>query len=388
MIQRQPYNPRTNSTEPPALPKIPQPPPARGPLTDFARRSVVAVLITLLLVTLAVVCWRGVHVLLEAFAGLLFALFLNTLSDRLSRHTRLSYGWALTVTVVSLFAITGGVGLLLGNRLALQVESLSQTLPQSLQRVQEYLSEYPWGRVLLEHLPQAAQSLTEAGGAAPVKGFFSGIMYLFEAVIVILVVAIFGAAEPDVYREGLLHLVPPKHRTRVGEAIDAVVFNLRWWLVGQISLMVLIGGTTLVGLWLMGVPLALTLGVIAGTMEMIPYIGAWASAVPAALMAMIKGPGHVVGVLGLFLFLHILEGYVLLPIIQRRAVHQPPALTIVMQVLFGELLGFLGLFVAAPLTVMLVVLLKMLYVEDTLGDEAVDVPGEPGNEAKPAVKSD
>ena len=88
--------------------------------------------------------------------------------------------------------------------------------------------------------------------------------------------------------------------------------------------------------------------------------------------------------MALFLFLHVLEGYVLLPLVQRRSVHLPPALTPVMQVLFGELLGFLGLFVAAPLTVTVVVLLQMLYVEDTLDDQAVEVPGEPGKEAKPA----
>jgi predicted PurR-regulated permease PerM len=94
-----------------------------------------------------------------------------------------------------------------------------------------------------------------------------------------------------------------------------------------------------------------------------------------------------VATLALFLALHLLECYVLLPLVQRRAVLMPPALTLILQVLFGELLGLMGLFVAAPLTVAAVVLLKMLYVEDTLGDEAVDVPGEPGNEQKPARKT-
>jgi predicted PurR-regulated permease PerM len=76
-----------------------------------------------------------------------------------------------------------------------------------------------------------------------------------------------------------------------------------------------------------------------------------------------------------------------LPLIQRRSVHLPPALTLVAQVLLGELLGILGLFIAAPLTAAAMVLLKMLYVEDTLGDEAVNVPGEPGNEAKQSAQT-
>ena len=151
--------------------------------------------------------------------------------------------------------------------------------------------------------------------------------------------------------------------------------------------MVAIGVSTTVGLWIIGVPLALTLGIIAGVFELVPYLGPWLSAVPAALMALLVSPTHLVATLVLFLALHVLEGYVLLPLVQRRAVLMPPALTLIMQVLFGELLGLMGLFVAAPLTVAAVVLLKMLYVEDTRGDEAVDVPGEPGNEEKPARKT-
>jgi predicted PurR-regulated permease PerM len=361
------------------------PPPDRGVtpsavvrfrLSDFARRTVVAVLITLLLLGLAAACWYGVYVLLEAFAGVLFAVFLTALSDWLAKHSRLSYGWSLLVVVIALLVLVVGVGWLLGNRLAVQAESMAHRLPQAFEQVRAYLQHRAWGRVVLEHLPGAANSAAGAGAWLPVTNVFTGVINVFEFVIVVLVVGIFGAAEPRLYRAGVMHLVPPRHRRRAGEAVDTVVFNLRWWLVGQVCLMVIIGLTTMCGLWLIGVPLALTLGVLTGALEIIPYLGAWMSAAVAALMALLIGPLHLLGVLALYLFLHILEGYVLLPLIQRRAVHLPPALTIVMQVLLAELLGFLGLLVAAPLTVMLVVLLKMLYVEDTLGDEAVDVPGE------------
>src|SRR4029077_13399958 len=114
-------------------------------------------------------------------------------------------------------------------------------------------------------------------------------------------------------------------------------------------------------------------------------VGPWLSAVPAALVALMLSPYHLMMTLGLYLALHILEGYVLLPMVQRHEVHIPPALTLVAKVLLGELLGVMGLFVAAPLTVSSVVLLKMLYVEDALGDEAIDVPGEAEKEKKPAT---
>jgi predicted PurR-regulated permease PerM len=140
--------------------------------------------------------------------------------------------------------------------------------------------------------------------------------------------------------------------------------------------MVAISLTTMAALWLLGIPLALVLGLIAGLMELVPYVGPFLSVIPAALVAVLVGPVHLLAVLGLYLALHVIEGYILEPLVQRRAVLLPPALTILMQVLLSDLLGMLGLFVAAPLTVTGMVLLKMLYVEDTLGDQSVTVPGE------------
>jgi predicted PurR-regulated permease PerM len=99
--------------------------------------------------------------------------------------------------------------------------------------------------------------------------------------------------------------------------------------------------------------------------------------VPAALIALLISPWHLVLTIGLYLGLHLLEGYVMVPLVQRRAVEVMPALTLVAQILLGKVFGILGLFVAAPLTTVAVVLLKMLYVEDTLGDQTVEVPGEP-----------
>ncbi len=367
-----------------SVPERPLPPRPMKPyldLADVARRTVVVVLVSVLLLTVAYVCWRGIHVLLQAFAGVLFALFLTTLSDWLSRHTKLSYRMSLGAMVLALVLVAAGIGWLLADRLAAQTAELTEQLPRSFEQIRNYLAQYPWGQMLLEHVPRAAtRTLTEASGFSRMTGLIAGVASFLVTVVVVLVVGIFGAEDPQLYRNGLLHLLPPPYRDRAGEALDAIVFNLRWWLVGQVVLMAAIWLTTTLGLWLLGVPLALTLGLIAGLLEMIPYIGPWLSAVPAALMALLVGPWTLLLTLGLFLLLHLLEGYVLVPLIQKRVVLMPPALTLVMQVLLGDLLGLMGLFVAAPLTVVIVVLLKMLYVEDTLGDQEVIVPGEPGTE--------
>lgn len=354
-------------------------------MTDFARRVVVALLITLMMLAIAIILWRGAQVLAEAFAGVLFAVFLNALSSWVHQHTRLSYRWSLAVVVLGLCLMGGGLGYFLWNRLSVQIGEMIHTLPQSLDRIRAYLMQYTWGQYLVENAPSAATGLAEGGQFTRLTGFVSGVAGFLEAVIVILIVGIFGAAEPGLYKEGLFHLVPPQHRPRAGEAIDAIAFNLRHWLVGQVLLMVILGITTWAGLALIGIPLALTLGIMAGILELIPYIGAWLAAVPAGLLALLKGPEYLAFTLGLYLFLHLLEGYVLLPLIQRRAVHLPPALTLVAQVLMGRLLGILGLFVAAPLTVAAMILLKMLYVKDTLGDQNVNVPGGPSQDMKEAA---
>jgi predicted PurR-regulated permease PerM len=375
--------PRSAFTRPaPAPAEAPHPAPHAG-LIAYTRR----VIVTLLLVALAYLLWRGTHVLLQAFAGVLFAVFLHALAEWFHKRTGVRYGWSLTVVVVVLLLVAGGLGWLLSSRIAGQAAQLADKVPQSVQQLRDTLNQTALGQKVLGQVSQGQVSFADVTRFFHVQDILSGVTAFLVTAVVIFFVGVFGAAEPGLYRAGLLHLVPARHRRRATEAVGAVAFNLRWWLLGQVFLMVAIGASTGVGLWIIGVPLAMTLGIIAGVFELVPYLGPWLSAVPASLMALLVGPSHLIATLALFLALHLLEGYVLLPLVQRRSVMMPPALTLIMQVLFGELLGLMGLFVAAPLTVALVVLLKMLYVEDTLGDEAVQVPGEPGNDPAPARKT-
>jgi predicted PurR-regulated permease PerM len=146
----------TSTRTPPPAPTGEQgtpPPPQRRELGHFARRVVVAVLISLGFLALALILWTGIHVLMQAFAGVLFALFLTGLSEWVSKHTRLFYGWSLTVVVAGLFVLTGGLGWFLEARLVRQIEELSEKLPQSLKEVQDYIRQYSWGDKLLEQVP-------------------------------------------------------------------------------------------------------------------------------------------------------------------------------------------------------------------------------------------
>ncbi len=147
------------------------------------------------------------------------------------------------------------------------------------------------------------------------------------------------------------------------------------WLIGKAISMLIIGTVTSVSLYLLNIPLALVLGLIAGLLNFIPYLGPIIAGVPAVLIAFSQSPADGGYTLVVFTMIHVLEGYLLIPLIERRTIALPPALTIVMQVLLGSMAGLTGAALATPLTAVIVVLVAMLYVQDVL-DVPVKPPGE------------
>jgi predicted PurR-regulated permease PerM len=193
-------------------------------------------------------------------------------------------------------------------------------------------------------------------------------------VFVVLVSGIYLAAQPGMYVTGLLMLAPHARRPRYREVLGRLGYVLRWWMIGQLVPMVVIGTITAVGLKAIGVPMWWFLGLLAALFNFIPNFGPLVSGVPAFLLALAESPAKAMWVVVLYVVAQNLEGYVLTPLVQRRAVEMPPALLILFQVLAGLLLGALGVVLAAPLLAVVVVAIKMLYVEDVLGDRA-EVPG-------------
>jgi predicted PurR-regulated permease PerM len=132
--------------------------------------------------------------------------------------------------------------------------------------------------------------------------------------------------------------------------------------------MAVVGFLTAVGLWVAGIPLAFVLGLIAALLSFVPYIGPIASVVPAALVALAESPTKVLYVFIIYGVVQLLESYLITPLIQERAVSIPPAVLISAQVIMGILAGAIGVLMATPLAVVLIVLVQMLYLADVLGD--------------------
>jgi predicted PurR-regulated permease PerM len=345
-----------------------QPPrsPGKAP-SRFSRRVLRALLIAVVALTALALVSRAGEILLLLFAGTLFAIFLNGIARWLAEKLHLAYWLSLTLTVATLFAAATGLGWWLGPRLARQTATLLGQVPATAQavigadRLKGWIQGLSKGGTesVLHNLETA---LTTARGVLTVTIKFLGGLAIF------LFLGIYGAAQPGVYRRAVVRLVPVPGRKRADEVITAIVVSLHRWLFGRVLAMIFVGAATSLVFWLLGIPVALALGLLAGLLAFIEYIGAIVSALPALAMAANHGGPTVIWVLILFTGVHAVEGYVLTPLLARRTVQFPPGFTLSVQLLFGVFFGLLGVTLATPATVVFTLLIRMLYVEDALGD--------------------
>jgi len=212
-----------------------------------------------------------------------------------------------------------------------------------------------------------SQQLT--GASRYLFPFLSSTLAVAAGLVLVLFLAIYTGAEPKLYHDGLMHLFPKRARPRAGQVLSEMAIVLRKWLVTQLIAMLVIGAVTTTVLLLLGVKAAVALGLIAGLLEFVPTVGPIMSAVPAIAMGFVDSPEKALYVLIAYVGIQFLENHLLIPLLMRGGLDLPPALTIVAQALMTLLFGFLGLMVAVPLTAAVMVPVKMLYVEDTLGDD-------------------
>ena len=186
---------------------------------------------------------------------------------------------------------------------------------------------------------------------------------------------VFLAAQPRFYRTGAIKLVPPGRRPLIAEAIGECEKALRLWLRGQIMAMLVIGIMTGFGLWLLGVESWLVLGILAGFFEFIPFAGPILSAIPGVLIALVQSPELALWTAAMYVFVQHAEAYLIQPLIQQYAVEVPAVVLLFALLAFALLFGVVGVFFAAPLTVVTYVLVKRLYVVEAL-DTPTPIPGE------------
>lgn len=314
--------------------------------------------LTLGLAVMGLIIWLLGDVLTILFAAALFGVVLHGLSRILVKHLRLPYGWSLTAVVIAL--VSAVVMLVWGSGPAIVNEAarLQDALHQQEASLRATLQNNPTGQMILNYLPtslggkQGGGSLASLGSriAGSMTGILGSAFGAAGTIVVILIAGLYFAMDPAQYANGALRLVPVAQRPRARMLMLRASQTLWAWVAGQSLDMLVVGVLSGVGLWFIGVPLALALGVLAGLCNFIPYIGAIMGAVPALLLALSLGTRETIMVAVLYSVIQFFEGNVLAPVIQRHAVQMPPAVTVLSQTLFGAILGFPGLIFASPLT--------------------------------------
>lgn len=346
---------------------------ARRDSTYLARIAVV-----LLVIFLTVVAWYLMPALLLFFTGVLLAVLLNMPAAWLARHTHMPTHWALVAVLVLLVALIGLFVRWLAPRLLDQTAALADALRDSINLVERYLGRSVLGSRLLDSVDPAngfLNTLLNFQNVPRLFTMFTGVFGGFADFLVVLFLGIYLAATPSVYVDGVIGLFPHTYRARLHEVMDATGEVLRRWLLTRMVEMVVVGGLTGLGLWLLGVPLAPVLGLITGLLVFIPILGTYLAILPAAVVALAQGPATLLYVLLIYTAAQFFQDYMLAPTLESQIITIPPVLMLGSQLVLGLLGGLLGVAMAVPIAVVVMVWVKLLYIEDVLGDP-VNLPGE------------
>jgi predicted PurR-regulated permease PerM len=267
--------------------------------------------------------------------------------------------------MVLLVLVLSGTGLMLGVQLSDQLSELWNRLPEFASSAKTYIAQTTFGRTLLQLLPDAKSMFDglTAGSAVTAATATLGVL---ANVILVVFLGVFFALTPKLYARGFVGLFPPVYRARVEDTLAETAAVLRAWLRGQFVAMLAVGFMTWLGLLLLDVPLALGLAFLAFLLEFIPVLGPIVAAVPAILVGLSVSPMLGLWVMLLYIAIQQVESYLLLPLVQRWAVHLPPALGLIGIVAFGVLFGWIGVLLAAPLMVATTVCVRKLYLESIL----------------------
>ncbi|HKW49028.1 MAG TPA: AI-2E family transporter [Gemmatimonadaceae bacterium] len=364
--------------------------------------------------------WFASPLFLTAFLGILFGLAVSSGADHLVRwHIRRAAGAALVV--MTFIGLLVGFGTWVAPTIRVQSVELRRRLPEAIDRLELWVNRHNDGLIgsflTTSNGPVRHDSSQARGGttssarpgvqsneadstsATPLRDrisrqiagatrylfpFLSSTLEVLGGLLIILFLAIYIGADPDLYHRGLMQLFPRRARDRAGEVLSAMATVLRRWLVTQLIAMVVIGTVTTVVLLLLDVKAAFALGILAGLLEFIPTVGPILSAVPAVAMGFLDSPEKALYVAIAFWAIQFAENHLLIPLLMKGGVDVPPALTILSQALMAILFGFLGLMCAVPILAATMIAVKMLYVEDVVGERVSVTNENPATDVAPA----
>lgn len=299
-------------------------------------------------------------VLFLILAAVLISIYFHGCADLLKKYLHWPSKLTVVVSVVFNLLLLIGFFWFVGARIQQQVSQLSTTLPETIQNVKDQMSRSTIGNKALQLLNSTGDSKKTMDVA---KHFFSSGFGILSDLYIVILLALFFTASPSLYKKGMIQLLPTKAKDKGKELISDLQNVLKKWLEGAIIGFFFIAILTGIGLLIIGMPLVLTLALIAGLLNFIPNFGPLIALIPAVLMALMQSPTTAIIVACMYTFIQILQTSVTQPIIQKKMVNIPPALTIIGQVGLGILAGFWGVLLAVPVVAILMTIVNKLYIE-------------------------
>lgn len=345
--------------------------PSKGTFTGHVAIVGFAVILTLLVFALR-------HVLLLVFGAILIAAGLRGLAGLIERRTPLPQTWSIAAAALIVLGVLGGLFWLLGAQIAAQASQLMETLPNAWNSFRERVEQNQFASDLLGEIEGAVSGTngSRIGAYASRLGAFtmSAAGATLE-IFLVLIGAIFFALSPRTYSDGALMLMPKQHRASMTEAFRASAKALHRWLLGTLISMAFLAVVVTLGLWTLGVPAFLALGVLCGLAQFVPLIGPVLAAAPGILLALTVSPETALWAALLYFLASQVEANLITPVVQQKAVSLPPALLLFGVIAGALLLGPLGALFATPLIVVISVFVVIFYVRGVLADENAKIPG-------------
>lgn len=336
-----------------------------APDADDARfiRRLVYILV---IVGITAALYRAGNLLILIFGAMLGAIVIRALTDLYAERLRAPPRLALALGMASVLGFIAFLVWLFGVQFREQVNVLITRLPGLLNQLAAYLSQSPVGAKFVDAVRQA---FAGSRVAQDVGSLVEGAGELLLNCILLLVGALFLAADPKLYERGFLYLIPPCYRPAIEDALFDVGSTLRLWLRSSLILMTTMGVLIGIGLWLSDVPSAAALGLLAGLSEFIPYVGPTLAMLPALGLAAAKGTEPLIGALVTYVVVRMIQTNFITPYVQKRVIAIPPAITVFAIIGIGVIFGIFGLFFSAALLVVIYTLVRSLYLREVLGED-------------------
>ncbi|HYG37916.1 MAG TPA: AI-2E family transporter [Cytophagales bacterium] len=337
----------------------------------FAQKVLITLGIVLPILLLILFFGFAFQVLLLVMAGVLVAVFFRGIAAFIHSRLHLGMKWSLGISILGVMIVIGLAALFIAPSVSDQAQKLSQEIPKSVEKLkQQAKGNKAFEDVLSGSFDPQSFMKKQGGWAKKAFGALTTTLGVLADIYVIFFIGLFFTVSPNPLINGIVSLFPLSRRDRAREVLGAIGKSLKKWLMAKLLSMTVVGVLTTIGLSILGIPLAFVLGLIAGLLSFIPNFGPIIALIPAILVAFSQGANQALYVALLYIGIQALESNFITPFIQKNMVSIPMALILIAQIVLGVFSSGLGLILATPIAVTFIVLVKMVYVQDVLGDQS------------------